>query len=153
MDTTTVRQSLEETYRSNRALIAGLAAADLDRRTPNPKWSVRQVAAHIAEDDGAILYVGKQLAKGKNAKAPGVVVNLMNWWTLRKHRRATAPDLLAVLDARHRALLAWLDELPPEAGQRDGEVSGMGRLSLADFLARSGAHSREHAAEIGAALS
>ena len=64
-DLAALRGALEETYRENRALIAGLSDADLERPTPNRRWEVRQLAAHIAEDDGGTLYVGKLLARGR----------------------------------------------------------------------------------------
>lgn len=147
-----LRKALDATYQENRALIAGLSDADLVRRTPNPKWRVRQLAAHIAEDDGGTVYVGKLLARGKNAKAPDFVVNLANWWGLRKHRKARAADLLPVMDQKHRDLLAWLETLTPEQLQRGGEISQMGRMTLAEFLDRNQQHSREHGNEIRTAL-
>lgn len=152
VDVTTIRTALEETYRENRALIAGLSDADLGRPTPNPTWRVRQLAAHIAEDDGGTLYVGKQLAKGKNAKAPDVVVNLLNWWSLRKYKKARSADLVAVIDAKHRDLLAWFDSLTPEQLACGGEVSQVGRVTLAEFLLKNRAHSEAHRADIRSAL-
>jgi hypothetical protein len=152
IDLPTIRAALEEAYRENRALIAGLSDADLERPTPNPRWKVGQLVAHIAEDDAGTLYIGKLLAKGKNAKAPGFVVDLANWWGLRKHKRARAADLVAVLDRRHGELLAWLQTLTPEHLGRGGEVSGIGRVTLAEFLVGNRAHSREHGVEIRAAL-
>lgn len=152
MDIAAIRTSLEEVYRENRALIAGLTEADMDRPTPNPRWKVRQLAAHIAEDDAGALYVGKLLARGKNAKAPDFLINLTNWWGLRKYRRARPADLLPVLDDRHQKLLTWLDSVAPEDLQRGGEISQMGTMSLGEFLVKNGAHSREHAADIRAAL-
>jgi hypothetical protein len=147
-----LRDTLEETYRENRALIAGLSDADLMRPAANPKWRVRQLAAHIAEDDGGTLYVGRLLARGKNARAPAFVVNLANWWGLRKHRDARAGSLTRVMDGRHQELMAWFDTLTPEQLASGGVVSGMGRLTLAEFLGASGAHSREHGKEIRDAL-
>ncbi len=151
-DIATIRAALDETYRENRALIAGLSDADLERPTPNPKWKVRQLAAHIAEDDGGTVYVGKLLAKGKNAKAPDVLINLFNWWGLRKYKQARATDLVAVMDAKHRELLAWVGTLTPEQLARGGAVSRMGRLTLAEFLGRNQAHGQEHGADLRAAL-
>lgn len=147
-----LRRALEATYQENRALIAGLSDADLERRTPNPKWRVRQLAAHIAQDDAATVYVGTLLAKGKNARAPDFVVNLANWWGLRRYRKARVGDLLPEMDRKHRDLLAWLDTLTPEQLQRGGEISQMGRMTLAEFLSRNRQHSREHGNEIRAAL-
>ncbi len=152
MDATAIRRALEDTYRENRALIVGLSDADLERPTPNRKWHVRQLAAHIAEDDGGTLYVGKLLAKGKNAKAPAVVVNLLNWWGLRKYRKARAADLPPVMDAKHRELMTWLDTLTPQDLARGGEVSQVGRVTLGEFLVKNQAHSREHGDDIHAAL-
>ena len=47
-DGTAVQQALNETYQSNRALLSGLNAADMDRPTANSGWKVGQLAAHIA---------------------------------------------------------------------------------------------------------
>jgi hypothetical protein len=152
MTLSTIRAALEETHQESRALIAGLNTGDLDRRTRNPKWTVRQIAAHIAEDDGATLYVAKLLARGKNATAPGFVVNLANWWALRKYRRAATGDLLATIDQKHAALMNWLTNVPAEALERQGTISQVGRMSLAEFLVKSGTHSREHAADIRAVI-
>ena len=151
-DPIAIRAALEETYRENRALIAGLSDPDLERPTSNPRWKVRQLAAHIAEDDGGTVYVGKLLAKGKNAKAPNFVVDLANWWSVRKHKWARAADLVAVLDAKHRELLAWLAALTPEALARGGEESQVGRVTLGEFLMKNRAHSQEHGDDIRAAL-
>ena len=152
MELTEVRDVLEQTYQVNRALIAGLSESEFARKTPNPRWRVRQLAAHIAEDDAGTLYVGKLLARGKNAKAPDFVINVANWWSLRKHRKATPATLLAVLDRRHGELMAWLNTLQPEQLERGGEISQLGRLTLAEFLGQNSAHSREHAADICAAI-
>jgi hypothetical protein len=152
MDTATLRHALEETHQESRALIAGLSDADLDRPTANPKWRVRQLAAHIAEDDGGTVYVGKLLARGKDAKAPDFVINLANWWGLRKYRRATVAGLLKVKDERHGRLLTWFDTLTPAQLSNRGEISQMGTMTLAEFLTANSAHSRDHGDEIRAAL-
>ncbi len=152
MDRDAIRQSLEETYRGNRTLLAGLQDSDLERTTSNPKWRVRQLAGHVAEDDGGALYIGKLLARGKNARAPDFVANLLNWWSVRKYRKAHGADLAPVLDRKHRELMSWFDGLSPEALDQSGTVSQMGHLTLSDFLVRNCAHSREHAVEIQAAL-
>lgn len=152
MDITSIRQALETTYQGNRELIGGLRDADLDRHTSNPRWRVRQLAAHIAGDDAGTLYVGKLLARGKNAKAPDFVVNLANWWWLRKYRRARPADLLTLMDAKHREFLAWLDTVTPEQLEGGGEISKMGRLTLAEFLVQNQQHSREHGDDIRDAI-
>lgn len=151
-DVDALRQSLEETYQQNRALIAGLSDADLTRPTPNPKWRVRQLAAHIAEDDAGALYVAKLLARGKNAKAPDFVVNLLNWWGLRKYKRATVPELVTVMDERHRALAEWLQAVPPDDWQHGGFVSQVGQVTLAEFLLQNRSHSQDHGDDIRVAL-
>ena len=152
MDTTVICAALEAMYQDNRKLIAGLSATDMQRPTPNPKWNVRQLAAHIAEDAGAMLSVGRLLARGKSAKAPDFVVNLANWWTLRKYGKARPTDLLLVMDANHQQALAWVRGLPSGALSHSGEVSQMGQLTLAEFLVKYPEHSRAHASAIHAAL-
>jgi len=150
--TTELRDALQQIFDENRTLIADLSPSDMARPTANPRWKVRQLAAHIAEDDGGTLYVAKILAKGKNAKAPTFVVNLANWWSLRKYSKAQPADLLAVMDKKHHELAQWLDALPEEALQRGGEVSGMGHVTTSGFLIENCKHSQEHAAELRAAL-
>src|SRR5690348_9917256 len=102
MDTATLRTTLDAAYQENRKLLAGLSETDMDRRTSNPRWRVRQLAAHIALDERGMVAVGKLLARGKNAKAPGFVIDLMNWWSLRKQRTAGPAGLLAVMDGGHQ---------------------------------------------------
>jgi hypothetical protein len=150
--TQSIRDALEQTYQDNRALLAQLTDADLDRPTANPKWQVRQLAGHIAEDAAGTVYVGKLLARGKNAKAPDFVVNLANWWGLRKYKRVRAAGLLPIIDARQRELMAWVGELTPDALANGGEISGMGRMTLAEFLIANCAHGRDHGADLQAAL-
>jgi hypothetical protein len=147
-----IRAALDQVYQENRALIAGLTDADMDRPTPNPKWNIRKLAAHIAEDPAGAVYVGKLLARGKNARAPDLVVNVANWWGLRKYRNASASDLVAVLDSRQQELLAWFDSVPEEALSNGGKVSQVGEVTLGEFLTRNGEHSREHATDIRSAL-
>src|SRR5690242_10067993 len=120
MDRNGIRESLEETYQANKTLLAGLQDADLERTTSNPKWRVRQLAGHVAEDDGGALYVGKLLARGKNARAPDFITNLVNWWSLRKYGKAHAADLMPVLEKKHAELMTWFDALPPEALNQSG---------------------------------
>jgi hypothetical protein len=152
MDKQSIRAALEQVYQESRALIAGLSAGEMERPTPNPKWNVRKLAAHIAEDPAGALYVGKLLARGKNARAPDFVVNLFNWWGLRKYKNAAPSDLVAVLDRRQQELLTWFDAVPEAALSNGGEVSQVGKVTLGDFLTRNCEHSREHAADIRSAL-
>ncbi len=105
MELNAIRTALEESYQQKLALVGSLSESDLGRRTANPKWTVRHLAAHIAEDDGATLNIGKLLARGKNATAPDFVVNIMNWWAIRRHRRSRPAELTAVLDEKHRPLM------------------------------------------------
>lgn len=152
-DRGTIRAALENAYHQNCELLATLGDSDLARPTANPGWRVRQLAAHIAEDEGGVLFIGKRLARGKNVKAPAFLVDLLNWWTLRKHRRARPADLLSLIETRHRELMHWLDDLPAESMTRGAEVSQLGWLTVADFLVQSQAHSQQHAADLRAALS
>jgi hypothetical protein len=152
MEKQSIRAALEQCYQENRALIAGLSDADMERPTPNPKWNVRTLAAHIAEDPAGAVYVGKLLARGKNAKAPDFIVNLFNWWGLRRFKSATASELVTVLDRRQQELLAWFDSVPEQALQNGGEVSQVGKVTLGQFLTQNGEHSREHGADIRSAL-
>ena len=152
MEKQTLRAVLEQVYGENRALIAGLTDAEMERPTPNPRWNVRKLAAHIAEDPAGAVYVGKLLARGKNAKAPDFVVNLANWWSLRKYKKSTASELVSVLDRRQQELLTWFDRVPETALENGGEVSQVGKVTLAEFLTGNGEHSREHAADIRSAL-
>jgi hypothetical protein len=152
MDKQSIRAALEQVYQENRALIAGLTDADLGRPTPNPRWKVRMLAAHIAEDPAGAVYVGRLLARGKNAKAPDFVVNIANWWSLRKHKRAATTQLVDLLDRRQQELLTWFDALPEESLGQGGEVSQVGKVTLGEFLIQNGEHSREHGADIRSAL-
>jgi hypothetical protein len=57
-----------------------------------------------------------------------------------------------VLDRKHQALMSRLVTQSAEQLAHGGEVSGIGRLTLAEFLVQNGAHSREHGADLRRAL-
>lgn len=152
MVTEEISAAVELAYQEKRSLIAGLSEADLARRTTNPQWGVRQIAAHLAQEDDATIFIGKRLAIGKNATPPAIVVNLANWWTMRRTAHSSAAELVTLLERKHVALNAWLQTLPAEALDRGGVVVGAGRMTLRELLLHGGDHVREHAAEISAAL-
>ena len=138
-----------------RAILNGLSDDDLKKRTDESNWTVGQLAGHIAQVPWAI-YVTRRLSQGRNAAAPapfGFLLNLGNWWNVRRFRNASKRQLLDSWSKGLSAYRSYVESLPDEVLDKTGEVSGLGRMSVYEFVKRAPEHTREHGATIQRALS
>jgi hypothetical protein len=145
-----LREIVTRDYEEARALIARLGADTLARTTSNG-WTVGQLAGHIATSPKGDVFVLDRLSKGKSASVPGplkFMIDLMNWWNVRKYKGMPKDDLLKVAEDCHNERFARLNMLSEDDLDRGGEVLSLGKLTAYEYMKRSGEHPREHAAEI-----
>ena len=149
-----LREVLDANHAEMRSLIESLAPEQLRRKT-EAGWTVGQMAGHIAASASGDIYVAKRLAQGKAAELPGFlsfIINIANWWGVRKFKTASTADIVAACDEGHQALTGFVSGLTEEQLDRAAAVMTIGRISTFDYLKRSPAHTQEHAALIRRAL-
>lgn len=137
-------------YEEVRSLIGGLPEDALSRKTSNG-WTVGQLASHIAGSPKGHIYVIGRLRKGGNATIPGplsFLVNVLNWNDARKFKNTSKPALLEAAERCYNDYTAALDGLTEDELDRGGDVLGLGKMTLYEYLMTSGDHGREHAADL-----
>jgi uncharacterized damage-inducible protein DinB len=149
-----IRDSLNTNHAETAAMLKNLSADALKRRAANG-WTVAQLAGHVAVAPSSAMYVLKRLSKGGNATVPSFLSwapALRNWFSVRKYNSATTDDMLQTAGKARDEVIAWTDKIADGDLDRAGEVFGVGRKTVAEFLDYILEHGREHRAEITAAL-
>lgn len=145
-----LRDVITRNYEDIRTLFGRMSEADMSKKT-DTGWPVRALAGHIAESPGSDTYVAKRLSAGKNATLPGFlsfVIDLGNWWSIRKYGKATKADLLGAWENAQNQFFAYVTELTDEQLDRAGTVMGLGQRTAYEYLKGSPSHSQEHAESI-----
>ncbi len=149
-----IRDSLKVNFDETRDLLDRLSADDLKRRAANG-WTVAQLAGHVAVAPSSAIYVLSRLRRGGNATVPAFMSwapALRNWFIVRRYNGATTGDMLKTAQGALDEVTAWLGTVADGELDREGEVFGSGRQTLAGFLGYILEHGREHRTEIEAAL-
>ncbi len=145
---------LDETDRETRAFFEGLSDEDLSKRTDESNWTVGQLAGHIAQVPWA-MYVVRRLSQNKDASPPGplgFVLHLGNWWNARRAHVTSSAQLINTWTSAYAGYRRHIESLPEDVLEHGGQVTGRGRMTVADFVRSSPDHTREHAATIRRAL-
>lgn len=148
------RDALAVNHAETAAMLKGLSSDDLKRRAVNG-WTVAQLAGHVAVSPSSAIYVLDRIRRGGNATVPSFLSwapALRNWFIVRKYNSATTDDMMRTADGARDDVLAWVDTVKDGDLDNAGEVFGVGRQSVADFLDYILVHGREHRAEIASAL-
>lgn len=149
-----LRSSITLNHEETNDMLKRLSGDDLKRRAENG-WTVAQLAGHVAVSPSSAIYVLDRIRRGGNATVPWFLSwapALRNWFIVRKYRSATPQDMLKTADDAHEKVSAWIGTVQDGDLDRAGEVFGVGRRSVAEFLGYILEHGREHRAEIAAAL-
>ena len=150
-----IRDVATSDYEEVRALLTSLSEDSLSRKTANG-WSVGQLAGHVADSSRGAIFVIGRLRKGGNATVPrplAFIVDLMNWNGKRKFTNTTKSELLSFAENSYNSLVAAVNGLTEEDLDRGGEVLSLGKMTIYEYLMKSGDHGREHAQDIRSAAS
>jgi len=158
-DPATVRAAWEDNCQKTHALIAGISAADLDRPTQNAGWTVRNLAAHIAEADTVLASSAKRLSQGKNPFFLPFPTPVAMWFAdmhnksaVKKYRAATTAELSTLADTAHAKASEVLDSIPADGWQKATKVPALGIHTLATFIHFIVEHTEEHSEVLKKAL-
>jgi hypothetical protein len=145
-----IRDVATRDYEEVRALIDRLGEDTLERKTSNG-WTVRRLAGHVAGSPRGHIFVIGRLRKGGSATIPtplSFLIDLRNWWEGRKYTNASKPQLLQSAESCYNDYIAAINSLSEEELDRGGDVLRLGKMTMYEYLIKSGDHGREHAADI-----
>lgn len=97
-----------------RRLRAAIKAVPDDRQVRVGRWSLREVAAHIATWDRELVRGLDELLAGRRPALPDVDEDAFNERAVRAWRDAPLEVVLAELEAAHESLMARLEALSDE---------------------------------------
>jgi len=143
-----LRDSVGRDYREMRELLSQLTP-EMMPLPATDGWTVGQLAGHIAVSPRGLMFVLNRLRKGRNVQVPkalAFVVNIRNWWMVRRFSNPTREELLAALDESHAALVEYIGTLSDAELDRGGQFLDDGYQTVYENVVRSTEHSHEHAA-------
>jgi hypothetical protein len=134
--------ALEAQGRKTQALLAGLTDAQAGHRYAEGKWTVRDVAGHMADVERVMSYRALRVARGDATPLPAFDENL--YADIAGADRRPIGELAAELAVVRGATLALFRGLDAEAWRRRGIASGnpITVRALAHIIA---GHERHHA--------
>ena len=125
--------------------IAGISAAELDRRPPTGEWTAREIVHHLADSESmAYVRLRRLIAEDE----PLIAGYDEPEWARRLHYDRPIEPSLAVLRAVRAASHQLLTTLTPEEWTRTGRHSESGTYSVDRWLAIYTEHGHEHADQI-----
>lgn len=136
---------LEQTPGILRSLLSGASDEDLNWRPAEDRWSIAMVLAHLhdVEVAGFRSRFHAMLASDKPFLASYDQLALF-----RTHTQFEALAELTAFERERKVTLAWLKEMPPEAGARTGRHQELGEISIAELLNEFAFHDLGHMRQI-----
>lgn len=125
--------------------LAGISAAELDRRPPSGEWTAREITHHLADSE-AMAYI--RLRRLIAEDDPEISGYDEPEWARRLHYDRPIEASIGVVLAVRAASLGLLRALAPAEWERRGTHSDSGEYSVDNWLAIYAAHSHDHADQI-----
>jgi hypothetical protein len=143
-------QTIEQLPSRMRALVSGLADAQLETPYRPGGWTIRQVVHHVP-DSHMNAYIRMKLAVTEDAPAIRTYEEQL-WAELPDGKSAPVEMSLALLDALHRRWITFLRALSDTQLQRTFVHPEWGRVPIDEAIVMYAWHSRHHTAHIEQAL-
>ena len=143
-------QTFEETPGRIRTLVSGLNDRQLDTPYRPGGWTIRQVVHHVP-DSHMNAYIRMKLAATEDAPAIRTYEEQL-WAELPEARSGPVEMSLALLDALHRRMVAFLRGLPEADLQKTFTHPEWKRVTIDEAIAMYAWHCRHHTAHIEQAL-
>lgn len=142
--------TLEQLPARVRALVAGLADAQLDASYRPGGWTIRQLVHHLP-DSHVNAYVRMKLAVTEDTPM-AKTYHEERWAELPDGKSAPIDMSLALLDGLHRRWLAFLRALPEGDYAKAFQHPEWGRVPVDEAIVMYAWHCRHHTAHIELAL-
>jgi hypothetical protein len=132
------------------ALLAAIPPALLDRRPAPEKWSIREIVAHLADDELVGAYRVRLILA-----APGTAIQAFDqdrWAETGRYASTDPSRTLALFRALREANLELWHRLSPAEWERAGVHAERGVESIRDIVTYYAGHDVNHFAQIEAIL-
>ncbi len=109
-----------------------------------PRWTVRDLLAHLADAERGMLRQAQRIVRGEPALPEDF--DLMRWNRRAVEKRAgtSSADLLAEIEAAHHAWVEFVEGLDEAALDRQGRTAEGERLTVEDFARHAAEHRMDH---------
>ena len=122
--------------------IRGLVPQDLQCPTAPGKWSIQQVAVHLA--DAELVLADRMKRVIAEDRPPLLAFDESRWMTALLPPDRSAEDAGALVEMVRRDVTKILRSLPPEAFRRTGVHSEAGELTLETIVRKANDHLEHH---------
>ena len=136
---------LEQTPGVLRSLLSAATGEDLNWLPGPDRWSIAMVLAHLHDVERA-GFRGRFHAMLESDKP--FLPSYDQLALFRTHAKFDAIGELAAFERERHVTLAWLRQLPPEAGVRTGRHQELGEISVAELLNEFAFHDLGHIRQI-----
>ena len=143
-------ETFDQTPARMRALVSGLSDRQLETPYRPGGWTIRQVVHHVP-DSHVNAYIRMKLAATEDAPAIRTYEEQL-WAELPEAKTAPVEMSLALLEALHRRLVAFLRGLPEADLQKTFTHPEWKRVTIDEAIAMYAWHCRHHTAHIEQAL-
>ncbi len=141
---------LIERFRRGAELVAvtltGAAGPELDWTPAPDKWSVRQIICHLADTEMITAFRFRRIIAEQEPQLEGWDQNA--WAEKLDYKRRKSSQALEAFRRMRAENFELLKELPPEAFDRVGVHTRIGRKSLRDFVELFADHAEKHAQQM-----
>ncbi|MGE5333784.1 MAG: DinB family protein [Nitrososphaerota archaeon] len=139
--------TLEATEPALRRLVGSLDDAALDFHPAPDAWSIREILAHLVDDEAFIM--GNRLARIVKEERPHLAPHdEKHWYATRNTARDTRDELLADFQALRAASLSTVRLLRPTDWQRVGFQPEIGEFTAETWLEHWADHDTVHLNQI-----
>jgi hypothetical protein len=139
-------ETFEQTPARFRSLVSGLNDRQLDTPYRPGGWTIRQVVHHVP-DSHMNAYIRMKLAATEDAPAIRTYEEQL-WAELPEAKTGPVDMSLALLDALHRRMVAFLRGLPEADMQKPFTHPEWKRVTIDEAIAMYAWHCRHHTAHI-----
>ena len=124
------------------ALLEGVPDAKLSQRPLPEKWSVKEIIAHLAEDELVTSWRYRQMIENNGCALASFDQD--QWARLGDYKSWSTADALDMFRLLRDANLRMLRNLSPEEWERFGVHAERGRISVRDLARHMAGHDMNH---------
>jgi uncharacterized damage-inducible protein DinB len=142
--------TMAATPRRLERLLAKRTAAEIRRRPPSGKWSVRQIVAHLADTEVVFAYRARMILSRSGTEIQAFDQDV--WASEGRYEDVDVKAALAAFASLRKLNLAFVRRLSPEKRSRFGIHQERGKESIAHLTRMYAGHDLNHLGQIAAIL-